>query len=88
MESGEGYTYEHRAVRVCDWIPAALNGVRYPQGTHEWAKFLKPEELREIAERHGLRLVGQQGVMYVPFLRTFISEPWCRLMYMMAFEKM
>ncbi|PHJ16193.1 3-demethylubiquinone-9 3-o-methyltransferase [Cystoisospora suis] len=59
-----------------------------PKGTHEWNKFLKPQELRDIAERHGLRQVGQQGVMYVPFLRTFINEPLCRFMYMLAFQKL
>ncbi|KFG28136.1 3-demethylubiquinone-9 3-O-methyltransferase [Toxoplasma gondii VAND] len=58
-----------------------------PKGTHDWNKFLKPDELREIGERHGLRLMEQRGFFYVPFLRTFVREPFCRFSFAMAFEK-
>ncbi|PFH36779.1 3-demethylubiquinone-9 3-O-methyltransferase [Besnoitia besnoiti] len=58
-----------------------------PKGTHDWQKFLKPEELQEIGERHGLRLLEQRGFFYFPVLRAFVREPLCRFMFAMAFEK-
>ena len=33
-----------------------------PPGLHDWNHFIKPEELREITERHGLRTLHQVGL--------------------------
>jgi len=38
-----------------------------PKGTHEYAKFIKPSELRGMLARHGLELIDLKGLDYNPF---------------------
>lgn len=50
----------------------AIVGAEYvlrwlPRGTHQWDKFVKPEELENAVERNGLRVTGERGVIYNPF---------------------
>ena len=50
----------------------AIVGAEYvlrwvPRGTHQWDKFVKPEELEAAIERSGLRVIGERGVIYNPF---------------------
>src|SRR3546814_20172356 len=33
-----------------------------PKGTHDWHKFLTPEELQEMPARAGLEIVAQRGL--------------------------
>jgi 2-polyprenyl-6-hydroxyphenyl methylase / 3-demethylubiquinone-9 3-methyltransferase len=49
----------------------AIVGAEYvlrwlPRGTHQWDKFVKPEELESAIERNGLQVIGERGVIYNP----------------------
>jgi 2-polyprenyl-6-hydroxyphenyl methylase/3-demethylubiquinone-9 3-methyltransferase len=38
-----------------------------PRGTHQWDKFVTPEELETAIEHSGLQVIGERGVIYNPF---------------------
>ncbi len=47
----------------------AIVGAEYvlrwlPRGTHQWDKFVTPNELESALERHGLRVIEDAGVVY------------------------
>src|SRR5437867_11682466 len=47
----------------------AIVGAEYvlrwlPRGTHQWDKFVTPDELEATLERHGLRVIDETGVIY------------------------
>jgi 2-polyprenyl-6-hydroxyphenyl methylase/3-demethylubiquinone-9 3-methyltransferase len=49
----------------------AIVGAEYvlrwlPRGTHQWDKFVKPEDLESAIERNDLRVIGERGVIYNP----------------------
>jgi len=44
-----------------------------PRGTHDWKKFLTPEEIRTLLVRNGLRVTAETGVVYHP-----IGDEWRR----------
>jgi len=50
----------------------AIVGAEYvlrwlPRGTHQWDKFVTPNELELAFERGGLQVTGERGVIYNPF---------------------
>ena len=50
----------------------AIVGAEYilrwlPRGTHQWDKFVTPQELEAAVEQGGLRVTGERGVVYNPF---------------------
>jgi len=50
----------------------AIVGAEYvlgwlPRGTHEWGKFVTPEELEHHLARNRLVIAEQSGVVYSPF---------------------
>jgi len=50
----------------------AIVGAEYvlrwlPRGTHQWDKFVTPQELETAFERAGLDVIGERGVIYNPF---------------------
>ena len=54
----------------------AIVGAEYvlrwlPRGTHQWSKFVTPDELAEHLKRHKLAITEQAGVVYSPF-----SDRW------------
>jgi 2-polyprenyl-6-hydroxyphenyl methylase / 3-demethylubiquinone-9 3-methyltransferase len=54
----------------------AIVGAEYvlrwlPRGTHQWSKFVTPEELIDALERHGMMLLDETGVIY-----DLISDRW------------
>ena len=49
----------------------AIVGAEYvlrwlPRGTHQWDKFVTPEELENAIEHNGLQVTGERGVIYNP----------------------
>jgi 2-polyprenyl-6-hydroxyphenyl methylase/3-demethylubiquinone-9 3-methyltransferase len=47
----------------------AIVGAEYvlqwlPRGTHQWDKFVTPDELEAAFEQAGLRMIGERGVIY------------------------
>jgi len=54
----------------------AIVGAEYvlnwlPKGTHDWRKFLTPEEIKALLKRNGLTVIDEQGVVFSP-----ISDSW------------
>ncbi|HXX26099.1 MAG TPA: bifunctional 2-polyprenyl-6-hydroxyphenol methylase/3-demethylubiquinol 3-O-methyltransferase UbiG [Pseudolabrys sp.] len=50
----------------------AIVGAEYvlrwvPRGTHQWDKFVTPQELETAIENAGLRVIGERGVIFNPF---------------------
>ena len=49
----------------------AIVGAEYvlrwlPKGTHDWRRFLRPEEIAAMASRHGLETTEVAGVSFNP----------------------
>jgi 2-polyprenyl-6-hydroxyphenyl methylase / 3-demethylubiquinone-9 3-methyltransferase len=54
----------------------AILGAEYllrllPRGTHEYAKFLRPSELEQMARKVGLQLIDLQGITYHPIAKEY-----------------
>lgn len=45
-----------------------------PRGTHDWHRFLTPDELGEMARAAGLRVVGRSGMAFSPSRGFVLSE--------------
>ena len=66
----------------------AILGAEYvlrwlPRGTHQWHRFVKPEEVSEILETEGLSITGRSGVKVNPFNRRFSLTPLMAVNYML-----
>jgi 2-polyprenyl-6-hydroxyphenyl methylase/3-demethylubiquinone-9 3-methyltransferase len=42
-----------------------------PRGTHRWDKFVTPDELETMLERHGLSVLDETGVIY-----NLLADRW------------
>jgi len=42
-----------------------------PRGTHQWDKFVTPEELETAIEASGLQVIAERGVIY-----NLIADRW------------
>jgi 2-polyprenyl-6-hydroxyphenyl methylase / 3-demethylubiquinone-9 3-methyltransferase len=54
----------------------AIVGAEYvlrwlPRGTHQWDKFVTPNELEAVLERHGLNVIDETGVIY-----NLLADRW------------
>jgi 2-polyprenyl-6-hydroxyphenyl methylase/3-demethylubiquinone-9 3-methyltransferase len=54
----------------------AIVGAEYvlrwlPRGTHQWDKFVTPNELEAVLERHGLSVIDETGVIY-----NLLADRW------------
>src|SRR5690606_39132598 len=70
----------------------AIVGAEYvlrwlPRGTHEYRKFLTPNEIRVLLERHGLRVTDQTGVVYHPLADEWRPSRDLGVNYMVLAEK-
>ena len=63
---------------VLRWLPA---------GTHDWKKFLKPEELRSFVDGEPLEMAGPYGVAYDPFTGRWSRSSDVDVNYMMVVTK-
>ncbi len=63
---------------VLRWLPA---------GTHEFDKFIRPEELAGGLEAVGLRVHPPIGVTWQPLADRFVLTPDCSVNYMLGAEK-
>ena len=52
------------AERVLRWLP---------KGTHDWNKFLTPDEIKALLTRNGLQVIGETGVVFHP-----LADEWRR----------
>ena len=70
----------------------AIVGAEYilrwlPVGTHQWDKFITPAELETMLEEAGLRVIGDSGVVYVPFADRWRLSDDTDVNYMMVADK-
>lgn len=68
---------------------SAVVGAEYvlgwlPRGTHQWRRFVKPEELEAVLREEGLRVVGRRGVAVNPLTRQFRTTTYEGVNYMLA----
>jgi 2-polyprenyl-6-hydroxyphenyl methylase/3-demethylubiquinone-9 3-methyltransferase len=67
----------------------AIVGAEYvlrwvPPGTHQWDKFVTPEELETAIEDAGLRVIGERGVIYNLFADRWQLSSDMDVNYMLA----
>jgi len=67
----------------------AIVGAEYvlrwlPRGTHQWDKFVKPEELESAIEDADLRVIGERGVIYNPLADRWQLSSDTDVNYMLA----
>lgn len=70
----------------------AIVGAEYifrwlPKGTHQWRKFVKPDELNALLKPEGLNPVSTTGVLMNPLTHSFREVSSMSVNYMMAFVK-
>ncbi len=58
----------------------AIVGAEYvlrwlPRGTHQWEKFIRPEELEEWLARAGMEVLERTGVAYNPLTGQWLKAP-------------
>ena len=53
-----------------------------PRGTHQWSRFVRPEELAGHLERGGLRITDRSGVRVDPLRRRMSLTSWLGVNYM------
>jgi 2-polyprenyl-6-hydroxyphenyl methylase/3-demethylubiquinone-9 3-methyltransferase len=56
-----------------------------PAGTHDWRKFVKPEELGALGRATGLRLTDLAGMVYSPAAATWTASRDVSINYIAAF---
>lgn len=67
----------------------AIVGAEYvlrwlPRGTHQWDKFVTPNELERAFENGGLQVTGERGVIYNPFADRWQLSSDMDVNYMLA----
>ena len=70
----------------------AIVGAEYvlrwlPRGTHQWDKFVTPNELELAFERGGLQVTGERGVIYNPLADRWQLSSDMDVNYMLAGER-
>ena len=63
---------------ILRWVPA---------GTHDWTKFLRPDELRSFLTDQALALQGPFGVAYNPLAGKWSRSNDCDINYMMTITR-
>jgi 2-polyprenyl-6-hydroxyphenyl methylase/3-demethylubiquinone-9 3-methyltransferase len=58
-----------------------------PPGTHDWSKFLTPDELKALITRNGLKLVDETGVVFHPLADEWRKDPDMGINYMLLAER-
>ncbi|MDJ1157453.1 bifunctional 2-polyprenyl-6-hydroxyphenol methylase/3-demethylubiquinol 3-O-methyltransferase UbiG [Chelatococcus sp. SYSU_G07232] len=70
----------------------AIVGAEYllrwlPKGTHDWDKFVTPDELTDAIEANGLAVVNRTGVVYSPFRDEWSASRDTDVNYMLTAAK-
>lgn len=78
--------------RTAKSFALAIVGAEYilrwlPRGTHDWHKFVTPDELTGSITRHGLAITHKQGVVYHPFTDSWRQSHDLSVNYMIAAER-
>jgi 2-polyprenyl-6-hydroxyphenyl methylase/3-demethylubiquinone-9 3-methyltransferase len=78
--------------RTIKCFALAIVGAEYilgwiPRGTHQWQKFVTPDELETAIERGGLRVIDETGVIYNIFADRFQLSSDMDANYMVVAKK-
>jgi 2-polyprenyl-6-hydroxyphenyl methylase/3-demethylubiquinone-9 3-methyltransferase len=70
----------------------AIVGAEYvlgwlPKGTHQYSKFLTPEEIFALVERNGMHVIDKTGVVYNPLQDSWRQSSDMGINYMVLAEK-
>ena len=63
---------------ILRWLPA---------GTHDWNKFLTPDELKALITRNGLKTIDETGVVFHPLADEWRKSPDMGVNYMVLAER-
>jgi len=67
---------------------AAENILRWlPRGTHDWNKFITPDELKSLISRNGLKIIDETGVVFHPLAGEWRKSPDMGINYMVLAER-
>ena len=66
------------AERVLKWLPV---------GTHDWNKFLTPDEVKTLITRNGLTITAETGVVYHPLADEWRQSRDMAINYMVMAER-
>ena len=67
---------------------AAENILRWlPRGTHDWNKFLTPDELKALVSRGGLKVIDETGVVFHALAGEWRPSPDMGINYMVLAER-
>jgi len=58
-----------------------------PRGTHDWNKFITPDELKALITRNGLKVVEETGVVFHPLAGEWRKSPDMGINYMVLAER-
>ena len=58
-----------------------------PRGTHDWNKFLTPDELKALITRNGLRIADETGVVFHPLADEWRKSRDMGINYMVLAER-
>ena len=58
-----------------------------PPGTHDWSKFLTPDELTVLITRNGLKMLDKTGVVFHPLADEWSKDPDMGINYMLLAER-
>jgi 2-polyprenyl-6-hydroxyphenyl methylase/3-demethylubiquinone-9 3-methyltransferase len=76
MVKPRGLTVVATLNRTMKSFALAIVGAEYvlrwlPRGTHQWDKFVTPNELEAVLARHGLEVTDETGVIY-----NLLADRW------------
>ena len=58
-----------------------------PRGTHDWNKFLTPDELKALITRNGLEILDEAGVVFHPIADEWRKSPDMGVNYMILAQR-
>lgn len=58
-----------------------------PSGTHEWDKYISPDELSALLKSNGLRVLNTQGFMYNPLTNSMAEVADTSVNYIITCKK-
>jgi 2-polyprenyl-6-hydroxyphenyl methylase/3-demethylubiquinone-9 3-methyltransferase len=58
-----------------------------PPGTHDWNKFLTPDELEALITRNGLKIIDRAGVVFHPLADEWRKSSDMGINYMLLAER-
>ena len=93
MLKGRGLMFVATINRTGKAFALAIVGAEYilgwlPRGTHDWAKFVRPEELNTALVSAGLSLKVQTGVIFNPLAGKWMLSSDCDVNYMVVAAKL